>query len=402
MKSKRMYKNFILYLFYHFLSPIFNKFLKIDLKALISFCEFKFLRIIFLNRIEMPFINIDMHPWGNVGDLSFNKRKVKITLSKNLKKNSKLNLINSNHNSFVPISDDIYINFKNFTIHVQSGAARNSIIYNNKIYYYFCLLQDSFVGHYANWDIASGQNKWSRGILEEKNIFNILKLVKSNPLTISEPIIPVGIETNYSHWLISKLPRVLRLYKWSKKKFPNVKILLSKEVKNFQRESLELLKIPIHFSNEKIIRSKSFFLYNTGINDLAQKRDFETLLSTYSFIKNKNNRKYKKIFISRKNSNRFSSIEKKITPILIKRGFKIICCENFSFQEQIKLFSQCNYLISWHGAGLANLIWMPSSTSVLEINSDFFKNNVFQLVAKNMSINFKNINEKDIFDYLNK
>ncbi|NBZ97767.1 MAG: hypothetical protein EBS46_03195 [Proteobacteria bacterium] len=71
-----MNKNFILYLFYHFLSPIFNKFLKIDLKALISFCEFKFLRIIFLNRIEMPFINIDMHPWGNVGDLNFNKRKV--------------------------------------------------------------------------------------------------------------------------------------------------------------------------------------------------------------------------------------------------------------------------------------------------------------------------------------
>ena len=54
------------------------------------------------------------------------------------------------------------------------------------------------------------------------------------------------------------------------------------------------------------------------------------------------------------------------------------------------------------GAGLTNLIWMPSSTNVLEINSDFFKNNVFQLVAKNMSINFKNINEKDIFGYLNK
>ena len=69
---------------------------------------------------------------------------------------------------------------------------------------------------------------------------------------------------------------------------------------------------------------------------------------------------------------------------------------------QIEIFSQCNYLISWHGAGLANLVWMKSNANVIEINSDLHKNNVFQLAADNVFINFKSINEKDISDYLNK
>lgn len=399
-----MKKN-LLNLINNFLAVIFNKFLKIDLNIVLSFYEYNFRRILLLRSIKIPFINIDLHPWGNIGNLKSGKKKIKIILFKNTKKNFKLNLVNSNHKFLVPITDDIYINFKNFIIHVPTGAARNSVTLNSQNYYYFCLLQDTFVGHYANWDIASGYFKWSRGILEERNIFNILDLVKSSPQTITNPIIPVGIETNYSHWIISKLPRVIRLYNWSKKYYPKIKILFSNQVKNFQRESLELLKIPIYFSNEKIIRSKSFFLYNTGINDLAQKRDFETLLSNYSFIKKRNKereRKYKKIFISRKNSLRYSIIEKKIIPILISNGFEIVCCENLSFQMQIEIFSQCNYLISWHGAGLANLVWMQLNTNVIEINSDLHKNNVFQLVADNMSINFQSVNEKDIFDYLKK
>lgn len=394
-------KKILLYLINNLFLVVFNKIFKVDLKVLLSFYEYKFSRILFLKSIKMPFINIDTHPWGNIGNLKSNKKKIKIIVSKSNNKNFKINLINSNHKFVVPITDDIYINFKNFIIHVPTGAARNSITLNSQTYYYFCLLQDSFVGYYANWDIASGYFKWSRGILEEKNIFNILDLVKSSPQTISEPIIPVGIETNYSHWLISKLPRVIRLYKWSKKYFPSIKILFSNQVNNFQKESLELLKIPIYFSNEKIIRSKSFFLYNTGINDLAQKRDFETLSSNYTFVKKKN-KNYKKIFVSRKNYSRYSIIEKKVISILITRGFEIVCCENLSFQMQIKLFSQCNYLISWHGAGLANLVWMQSNTNVIEINSDLHKNNGYQLVADNMFINFKSINERDIFDYLNK
>jgi hypothetical protein len=51
----------------------------------------------------MSFINIDMHPWGNIGDLNSKKRKIKIILSKNKKKNSKLNLINSNSPPYLMI-----------------------------------------------------------------------------------------------------------------------------------------------------------------------------------------------------------------------------------------------------------------------------------------------------------
>ena len=67
-------KKILLYLINNLFLVIFNKFLKVDLKVLLSFYEYKFSKILFLKSIKIPFINIDTHPWGNVGDLKSNKK----------------------------------------------------------------------------------------------------------------------------------------------------------------------------------------------------------------------------------------------------------------------------------------------------------------------------------------
>jgi len=47
--------------------------------------------------------------------------------------------------------------------------------------------------------------------------------------------------------------------------------------------------------------------------------------------------------------------------------FKSYCLEDLSFTEQVKLFSKAKVVIGPHGAGLTNIIWSGSGTSVIEL-----------------------------------
>ena len=52
---------------------------------------------------------------------------------------------------------------------------------------------------------------------------------------------------------------------------------------------------------------------------------------------------------------------------LIANGFQIINLEGYSLDEQVMLFSNAEFVIGFHGAGLANLVYSTARTSVLEI-----------------------------------
>ena len=77
----------------------------------------------------------------------------------------------------------------------------------------------------------------------------------------------------------------------------------------------------------------------------------------------------------------------KIKLLFLKsENFKIVYPEKLSFIKKIKTFSKANFLISTHGAGLTNLIWMKPYSKVLEIrsfnkyqNSNFALSNLFKI-----------------------
>lgn len=75
-----------------------------------------------------------------------------------------------------------------------------------------------------------------------------------------------------------------------------------------------------------------------------------------------------KIYISRnKTGKRTLKNEDKIISILREHDFKIIYSEELSLKEQIRLFSQTTHLLSLHGAGLSNMVFMPPHSKVIEI-----------------------------------
>src|SRR5688500_19312228 len=60
-----------------------------------------------------------------------------------------------------------------------------------------------------------------------------------------------------------------------------------------------------------------------------------------------------------------------------------------SFEEQVKLLSRARYVVSNHGAGLTNMLFMRDDTKVLELRhrSDYINNCYFILDRKSTRLN---------------
>lgn len=91
-----------------------------------------------------------------------------------------------------------------------------------------------------------------------------------------------------------------------------------------------------------------------------------------------------KIFISRKKVTATRGIlnEPQVIEFLKTQGFSILFTEEFSFEEQVSIFSKAKILISIHGAGLTNLMFMPEGSYVLE-----FRNGKNTRIANNCYFN---------------
>lgn len=75
-----------------------------------------------------------------------------------------------------------------------------------------------------------------------------------------------------------------------------------------------------------------------------------------------------KIYISREGQVlRFVENEKEVVDLLEKYGFKKVIIDKFSYDEQIAICAKIKYLVSPHGAGLTNLLFMSKGASVLEM-----------------------------------
>lgn len=76
----------------------------------------------------------------------------------------------------------------------------------------------------------------------------------------------------------------------------------------------------------------------------------------------------KKIYITRKKVGRRVLLnEEELLPILNAHGFEILNLDSMSTYDQVNLFSRCEKVLSIHGAGLTNMVYMPRGSKVVEI-----------------------------------
>jgi len=176
----------------------------------------------------------------------------------------------------------------------------------------------------------------------------------------------------YFHWMTDALTRLIAL-EGEVEKFP---VLLPMSYKPYPYivESLELLGYEyVWYTPTQRVRVKELLLpshtaspgnYNATFLNQLRNRFFESTTTTTT------TKPLRKIFISRsKATQRFISNEEEVISLLISFGFEIHVFEHYSLSKQIDLMRDAQCLLGIHGAGLTNMLFMPSAGSVIELRN---------------------------------
>jgi Glycosyltransferase 61 len=193
------------------------------------------------------------------------------------------------------------------------------------------------------------------------------------------------LSRTYFHWLTDALPRLFVV----RDRLQELTLLLPSSYKTekyivsslspFPLKNIEFvdevvlcknLKIPTHTAptgnyNEHIIR---------GL------RDFYTEFYQKTSIGNQ----FNKIYISRgKTGKRMLSNEMDCVEVLEEFGFKTIYFEDYSFEQQVEIVLNTRYLVSNHGSGLTNMLFMKPESQILELRQkgDSLNNCFFSLAS---------------------
>jgi capsular polysaccharide biosynthesis protein len=97
-----------------------------------------------------------------------------------------------------------------------------------------------------------------------------------------------------------------------------------------------------------------------------------------------------KIYISRGGATKRRLFnEQNVIDVLREFGFRIIRAEDHSFAEQVQIASRARYLVSNHGAGLTNMLFMIPGTNVLELRYATDRvNNCYFTLASALNLNY--------------
>lgn len=359
---------------------------------------------LFINELYLPVINLNMHPWGKIKNL----KKVIIKdpfLQINQVKLKTVESIDINIPHLNPLT--IFLIEDAAAVLPIGGILINREVKNiSDPWYPTCyavgISKPPFAGGYDGYDFS--RNSFARGLYDFKNLNEIFKFLKIKKKRINEPILIIPSIKNYSHWMISYLPKIVKfyyLYRKSQIKELNdieIKILIYTDVLNFQTESLKYFNIPFEFIDDFEVKTKKLILIETGINDFMQSDDilFIAHNSKKKFHSENAKKNFEGFFLSRKGSSRYSGLEDEVFSKF--KNFKTINASELNFEDQVNIFYKAKYLISWHGAGLANLIWMNQGSKVVEIFSDDHINYVFKSLSSIKKIDYLEINEKDLKD----
>lgn len=183
----------------------------------------------------------------------------------------------------------------------------------------------------------------------------------------------------YYHWLTDILPRlqILEEADWLKQLI----LLIPKLNRDFQRESLKLLLPPnvvIQEFDETFCKvDELYFLSLLNPIGFSSARNVDWMRKK---LCTPNPTASDRIYISRRMAKlRRISNEAELMPWLESEGFKIVCLETLSFEEQIQLFQSAKMILAPHGAGLTNMIFMPPGGTIIELfPPEFPKNNIYQ------------------------
>ncbi|WKN40716.1 glycosyltransferase family 61 protein [Tunicatimonas pelagia] len=229
-----------------------------------------------------------------------------------------------------------------------------------------------------------------------------LKFIKKNywdrsSITISKQALWIidKVSHNYFHWLFDVLPR-LWVFQKNIVDHQNYTLLLPENYQNlsFVQEALTAFGISdiTYLSDKATYRVDSLLIiehtaptgnYRPDIVQEVRKR-LLAKLEDQSFSKES------KIYASRGKAPRRKILnEEELIKVLDRHQFSTVYFEELSFRDQINIIKDAKYLVSNHGAGLSNMLFMQPGSYVFELRqeNDTHNNCYFSLASAN-SLNY--------------
>ncbi len=178
----------------------------------------------------------------------------------------------------------------------------------------------------------------------------------------------VGGDTNYYHWLIDYLPRLLLAIKYVD--ISKFQIVVNKPLLPFQRESLALLGLHesrlLPVGDREAIRPRMTLVPSLLASTTVPHPALPKLLQ--DAYPRRHASRCERVYLSRQDAASRQLINEAELIVLLERyGFERYMPGALSFQQQIDLCYGAQALVAVHGAGMANLAFCPATTKVFEI-----------------------------------
>ncbi len=176
----------------------------------------------------------------------------------------------------------------------------------------------------------------------------------------------------FYHWLIEGLPRIFLLHELGWK--DPVLVPAYYEKLRFARESLRLFdELRIEYVpryREAMIREAFLIddLSPLGPDIITQNGPVLARMAAYLRDRAgaQDGHADEHLYISRGNARRKFCNEDQLMPVLERHGYRRVVLEEHSFEEQIKILARARKVLAPHGAGIANVIFMPEGGEVIE------------------------------------
>lgn len=241
--------------------------------------------------------------------------------------------------------------------------------------------------------------KYSSLIAIDEN-YAIINADKANKI-IDNAISLIGFASNnYYHFTVELLSRLQ--YADTFEEYRSLPILVDEVIKNIP-QYYDLLR-NVNKYNHSIIfieKNKSYRVnklvypsYNTwmplNLKEGIELKSKDSLISESaikyirnSVIKDYNKKGFRKIFISRRKSSNSRLInEKSIIQLFEFYGFEVICPEDLTFEEQIRIFSEAEYIAGASGAAFTNIIYCSKNVKILCIIPKEYNFYIYSTISK--------------------
>lgn len=190
----------------------------------------------------------------------------------------------------------------------------------------------------------------------------------------------------YFHWMTDALPRLFAV----REQVKDAPLLLpgAFERREFVSGSLKPFGVQnIRFLRENA-RCKNLVMAShtapTGNYNDGLIREMSDFLRSYYQNQSNFDSRGDKIYISRAKAGKRKILnEAECVRVLQRYGFETVCFEDHPFEQQARIALGAKYLVSNHGAGLTNMLFMPAGSTVLELRkrADAHNNCYFSLAS---------------------